>query len=64
MATTLDQSTPPDQSAADRVTPPDRATRDPADSAAPHPLRLEAQLVHLIAWLATTLWRATEFVPR
>jgi murein DD-endopeptidase MepM/ murein hydrolase activator NlpD len=64
MATTLDQSTQPEQSAPDRPTPPDRLVRVPASSAAARTSSLEVHIVHLIAWLATSLWRATEFVPR
>ena len=64
MATTLDQPTQPDQPATDRPAPPDRLPRNLAGSAASRVASFEMQIVHLIAWLATSLWRATEFVPR
>ena len=65
MATTLDQSTPPDQPpVTDRITSPDRLVRAPADSSALRATLLERRFMRFSAWLATTLWRSTESVPR
>jgi len=64
MATTLEQSTPPDQPASDQVTLPDRPVRDPAGSIKLRATSLERRGIRLIAWLDTTLWRTTESVPR
>lgn len=64
MATTLEQSTPPDQPASDHASPPDRPVRVPADSIALRATSLERRFIRFIAWLATTLWRTTESVPR
>ncbi len=63
MDTSHDQPAPPAQSTADRVTAPDRPSRDLDNFSATH-IQLETGFIHLIAWLATTLWRATEYVPR
>jgi len=64
MATTLNQSTPSEQVTSDRVTQPDRPAYGPSDSISPRISSLETHIVRSIAWLATTLWRATEYVPR
>ena len=64
MTTTLDRSTLSDQPAPDRPALPDRAVSEPVKITSPLGSALELRLVHLIARLATNLWRATEFMPR
>jgi murein DD-endopeptidase MepM/ murein hydrolase activator NlpD len=61
MATTLHHSTQPD-----RPAPLDRPGRDPSRNAdlSRRSAFVEWRLVQAIAWLATQLWRAMDFVPR
>jgi murein DD-endopeptidase MepM/ murein hydrolase activator NlpD len=64
MATILDHSTQPDRAQPDQLSSPDRSMHDLDKQSISGPSSLDAQLVRIIAWLATHLWRMTEFLPR